>query len=37
MPLEGERLPVDDWVDRPDVEAGTIRPVELTGTNKPTT
>jgi hypothetical protein len=32
-PFEGLRLPVDDWVDRPDVEAP--QGVELTGTNRP--
>lgn len=35
MDLVSERLPVDDWVDRPDVEAR--QRVELTGTNKPMT
>ena len=32
-PFEGLRLPVDDWVDRPDVEAP--QGVELNGTNRP--
>jgi hypothetical protein len=32
-PFEGLRLPVDDWVDRPDLEAP--QGVEVTGTNRP--
>jgi hypothetical protein len=32
-PVEGLRLPVDDWVDRPDLEA--LQGVEVTGTNRP--
>lgn len=35
MGLCPERLPVDDWVDRPDVEVQQC--MELTGTNKPMT
>ena len=31
--IEWVRLPVDDWVDRPDVEAP--QGVQLTGTNRP--
>ena len=34
-PCGGVRCPVDDWVDRPDVEA--LQDVELTGTNTPKT
>ena len=35
MELGSERLPVDDWVDRPDVEVQQC--MQLTGTNKPIT